>query len=248
MVWQLSVGNILQPAKTCQARCLRGRLSYVLRVKQSMKTITAIGAGIVGAIVLAACSGQPPRLDSSQPVFDRAPSSAERARLDSVRATLGQQLANGMNFRFTGTASSVLVEQGAPSRIIVGQGNVTQVELVSSARPQFAISVVAPSSRHSDFFQPVEGGGDGPGHGNGTPAPYPTSPPNVGACSAAGGAAWADPSGMGCLGPGSSRPMSCGTWQFLSPGRGRLITTIPGATVEGSWIADNGNGTCGVGA
>lgn len=202
------------------------------------------------AALFSACVGVPSsKGTSTSSIFDKPPTAAEIGRQELVRASLASRLASGMSFRFTGTATNVVVSNGAPSSVIVGQGTMVLVTLVKSRTPQYELSAVKPSSqtRHPDYLiQPGDGGGDG--GGGGTPAPFPTAPPNVGSCQAAGGAAWADPSGTGCLGPGGSRRMSCGLWQYSSPGRGKLITTIPGTTVEGGWVADDGNGTCGVGA
>src|ERR1700738_1331913 len=113
-----------------------------------MKTI-AIIADLGAAALLTACAGAPSRLDSAPSMFDRPPSGAERAQLDSIRANLAQQLASGMNFRFAGTASGVLINHGIPS-IVVGQGNVIRVSLVKSSAPQVHVSVIKPNTRQPD--------------------------------------------------------------------------------------------------
>ena len=221
-----------------------------------MKFRTLIVSATVSCL-LSACAGAPTGVSKPADVLDKPPSAIERARRDAVRATFEQQFANGMTQRFSGTATSATVTNGMPTSIVVGEGAHMNVELVKGTHPQFTISMVdGNATRTLHALQPGSGGGDnGGGNGGsdaGTPAPVPTAPPNLTACKAAGGAAWANASGQkGCLGSGDSLPMSCGaTWTWYAPGKGRLISyPSSGVTeiLEGSYATDSLDGRCGIG-
>jgi hypothetical protein len=200
------------------------------------------------ASLLGGCAGnRTMSTPQTQNVFDKPPTAQESRAFDAVRAKLKEQLRSGMTYSISGTASSVVVKDGKPSQITVGPGNLVRVSLVRGNTPQFRLWVEK-GVGSPNYVNPADPWGDPDGGGAATPAPAPTEPPNVSSCTAAGGVAWGTPTGTGCLGPGSSHPMSCGVWQFIAPGKGQLITNVNGTILVGSWIADDGGGTCNVGS
>jgi hypothetical protein len=130
----------------------------------------------------------------------------------------------------------------------LGPGDHVRISIVPKSEAGDHIVIGDSKNRATMFME--EGCGEDCGLGGGPSTPPPTAPPpNFGACSAAGGATWGNSYNgtYGCLGPGASRPMSCGTWTYLSPGRGRLLFGN-NQSWDGSWISDDGAGNCDFGS
>jgi hypothetical protein len=138
-----------------------------------MKTRTIV-AGFAAAAFFVACGGVQSHVASNVPnLFDKPLTVGERGRLDATRARIDNALATGMNFRVSGTASTVLVVHDIPAVIVLGRGNIVRTELVKANAPQFALSVRNSSSqaRRAAVDQTYIGGEGDAGGGGSTPSP-----------------------------------------------------------------------------
>src|SRR5437660_6360483 len=125
-----------------------------------MVKLKMLVSSMTAAALLSSCGSASSRPGSNVPnVFDKPISAAERGQLDSVRAQIDERLAAGMNFRVSGTASSVTIVHDRPAAIVVGPGNYVVIALVKATGPQFALSVVdATRTRRVDAFGDFSGG------------------------------------------------------------------------------------------
>jgi len=216
------------------------------------------GAIVTTAALLAGCGGTgkmvPPtaaRAPQSVP-FDGPLSSAEHARIAAMEARVAARLATGYVFKTAGTATSAIVRADGTSSITLGSAHFIRISVVPKAEGGDRITLDGPKGRSVQAETPScqDDCGSDTGGGTPTPDPQPSPPPNFSSCSASGGATWFDNSSGngGCLGPGASRSMSCGTWSYSSPGKGKFTFRGGGVTFDGvDWISDNGDGSCGLG-
>ena len=198
---------------------------------------------VASSSLMTACSGGAALHTAASP-FDPPRSAAEIAREAKISAQTQEKIRSGMSFQFR-SESAVLTASGT-DRVLTGAGGQSvQILLVPRGQRTLAIRHLDTSGARSAQYVDEFSCDDCFPPGGPTPAP---PPPNAGACHAAGGAAWEDAEGgVGCLGSGSSRDLSCGTWMWISPGRGRLYPNYGEITVSGDWIDDSGGGTCTIG-
>jgi hypothetical protein len=216
------------------------------------------GALVATAALLAGCAGMaktvpaPSERTTQSVSFDGPISDAEQMRIAAAQARVAAKLASGYVYKTTGTATAAVVRADGTSTIWVGRGHFLRISLVPNGERGDRISFDGSAGRNPQFLPPTciggcgfDGGGSSP-----TPDPGPPPPPNYDGCRAAGGATWFDKStgSGGCLGPGASRGMTCGTWSYSRPGKGKFTFASGGGSMDGvDWISDNGDGSCGLG-
>jgi hypothetical protein len=165
-------------------------------------------------------------------------SAADRAALEAANARFKQAFADGYRFAVTGTAATAGVAADGKVHIALGAGDRLTARLAKMPKTTYRVHT---SDARVPMFE-MEGCGEDCGGGSGPPDAFPTPPPNVGECGAAGGVAWGNGSGMGCLGPpGDAIPFCGGSLFWINPGRGRFFSP-DGDSFETSWAAENDYG------
>lgn len=217
------------------------------------RSLRALGATVGTAVLLTGCAdagktAPAPAVRGVQ-AFDGPLSPAEQSRIRALQAGVTAKLASGYVVKMTGTAMSAVVRADGKSTVLMGSSNSVQISLVPKSEGGNRIVLTGAEGREPRANMPAcqDSCGNNGGAAT-TPAPQPSPPPNYRGCLAAGGATWYEnlTGNGGCLGPGGSRPMTCGVWSYSSPGKGKFTPFGgDGITFDGvDWISDNGDGTC----
>jgi hypothetical protein len=208
--------------------------------------LTAITVGLA-SLAIVACQTS----TSSPPATRTAMThSVDTASIQRAQENFRSLTAQGYHYRFSGHLSDINFAMANGHAVLSGHaqpGDYLDVGFVKSPRTMFAIGphagrtaqALPPQCATCEF--------------DGTPPPTgpATNPPNFGPCAAGGGATWFDEStgDGGCLGPGGSKGLPCGTWSWSSAGRGRF-RSWDGTTDQDGWtfISVNSDGrTCHLG-
>ncbi len=221
-------------------------------VQSRARVLRSAGVLVAAAALVAGCATGGKVFPGTQgrtamSAFDAPLSPRERAEITAMQARIQTKLASGYVFKSVGTAASGTVHADGSFAGRLGPGDHVRISLVPIGEGGDHVVIGGSQSRAAMGGEPPAcddcGTNDG---GNSTPSPTsPPPPPNFGTCSAAGGATWGNSYNgtFGCLGPGASRPMSCGLWKYLSPGRGQLLFGN-GQSWAANWISDDGAGNC----
>jgi hypothetical protein len=131
-----------------------------------------------------------------------------------------------------------------------GLGHLVEVQSVNAPARRFALTFDQhPNGRTAAFFQTQCGDGCDAGSASSPPRGQATPPPNYDACSKAGGAAWYNSltGSNGCVQGAGEQPLSCGTYKWSSPGKGKLIFNDGSILDNIDWAIDHGESGCTLG-
>lgn len=228
-------------------------------------TIRGIAAVVAVATAFAGCAMGGTGTGGSAPVSqDRVPASQnspfdapisplERAREAAVVARVDAKLQSGYVFQHAGSIGYIIVRTDGTREVHGAPGGFVTVSLVPKTNDRFLFHSIGSSSGgasvNSTPVSPCDDSCTGGMPGSPGPQATPRPPPNYASCSRAGGATWYDEdSGLGgCLGVGGSRGLSCGTWAYRSPGRGKLVMKDGTTYDDFTYASDNGFGGCRLG-
>ena len=157
----------------------------------------------------------------------------DTASIQRGRSSYDALSAAGYHYHFSGRLSNLNVSSQGGRTLITGHASAGDLVNVTFERIPNNIFSFGPEKTTSSV-QPVQCDGCLAGGGSAPPRPQQTNPPNYDGCRASGGATWYyEATGEGgCIGPGGSKGLPCGTWSYSSPGHGRF------RSYDGSFDAD----------
>lgn len=158
----------------------------------------------------------------------------DTASLQRGLASYDAMAAAGFHYHFSGRLTNLNVSSAGGRTSVTGHAGPGDIVNVAFEKIPNNVFSFGPGKAPS-FAQPVECADCvGGGNGSAPPRAQQTSPPNYGGCNDRGGATWYNEAtgNGGCLGPGGSLGLPCGSWSWSSPGHGRFHS------YDGSFDAD----------
>jgi hypothetical protein len=131
--------------------------------------------------------------------------------------------AAGFHYHFSGRISNLNVSSVGGRTSITGHAGPGDLLNVAFEKIPNNIFSFGPNKTPS-FAQPVECADCvGGSNGSAPPRAQQTNPPNYGGCADSGGATWYNEAtgNGGCIRPGGSIGLPCGSWSWASTGHGR---------------------------
>jgi len=207
----------------------------------------AAAAVSIASLAIVACQTS----TSSPPGMRAAMShSADTASIQRSQETFRALTAQGYHYRFSGHLSDINFAMVNGHAVLSGHAQPCDYLDVGFVKSPHTVFAIGPHAGRAAQSLPVQ---CDTCDTDGTPPPSgpATTPPNYGPCAAGGGATWFNEStgDGGCLGPGGSKGLPCGTWTWSSPGHGRFRST-DGTFDQDGWtfISVNTDGrTCHLG-